>query len=105
MSYIGKVKMNNKWQELEALIQTQVEGQSAFSFDSAVTYQIQSESKYGARLCEAADTPADDTEGFVISGDKTAHFKPETGLKLYVRHVAETTCPPMLLKISTLGEE
>ena len=103
--YIGKVKLTNQWQELEALIQEQVDGQSAFSFDSSVTYQLQSESKYGARLCVSASAPADDVDGFVISGDKTAHFKPETGMKLYVRHGAETTCPPMFLKISAMGED
>jgi len=103
--YIGKVKVNNQWQQLDTLIQAQVSGQSAFSFDADTTYQLQDESKYGIRLCEAASTPADENDGFVIGGGILGHYKPATGYNLYVRQVADTTCPPLLLKISAFEED
>lgn len=102
--YIGKVKVTNEWQRLDALIKAQVSGQSAFEFDASKTYQLQAESKYGVRACETATPPANEDDGFIIDGCILGHYKPVSGQNLYVRQVADTTCPPLLLKISVLGD-
>jgi hypothetical protein len=103
--YIGKVEVTNEWQKLDALIQAQVDGQSAFTFDSAVTYQIQGEGNYGIRLCEVADAPTDPKVGLRIRGVQPAHFKVDSGYDLYVKvEDGENPARP-LLHISTIGEE
>jgi len=103
--YIGKVEVTNEWQKLETLIQEQVSGQSAFSFDSAVTYQLQGEGNYGIRLCEVADAPTDPKNGLRIRGVGTAHFKPDAGYDVYVKTEDGENPARPLLHISTIGEE
>lgn len=103
--YIGKVTVTNEWQKLDALIQAQVSGQSAFAFDAETTYQLQGEGNFGIRLCEQADKPEDtEKEGFRIRGTQPANYKPATGAYLWVK-VEEGLQPATpLLKIATLGE-
>ena len=103
--YIGKVEVNNQWQKLDALIQAQVSGQSAFAFDSAVTYQIQGDGNYGIRLCEVADAPTDPKMGLCIEGTQPAHFKVDSGYDLYVKVKDGLNSATPVLHISTIGEE
>lgn len=103
--YIGKVEVNNQWQKLDALIQAQVSGQSAFAFDGAVTYQVQGEGNYGIRLCEVADAPTDPQMGLRIEGTQPAHFKVKAGYDLYVKVEDGQSPATPLLHISTIGEE
>lgn len=114
--YIGKVLLSDEWESLEDLIQEQVSGQSAFTFDSTKTYQLQGECDHeavkevllAARLCEASDAPTDEQAGFRIVHTQCADYQPSTG-SLFVRaDLTEKTGQPdfgkMHLKISTLGE-
>lgn len=98
--YIGKVEINDTWQNLEDLIKAGVEGQSSFAFDADTTYQLQSESSFGARFCEAATAPDDKTEGFCITETQVAFYKPGND-PLWVKTKHENFG---LLKIGTLGE-
>mgnify|MGYP006873009612 CR=1 FL=1 len=115
--YIGKVLLSDEWEKLEDLIQEQVSGQSAFTFDSTKTYQLQGECDHEAlkenllatRLCEvtSASSLADD-DGFCISHNQCADYIPSTG-SVYVRvDLTEKPGQPnfgkMYLKISTMGE-
>ena len=45
MSYVGKVKVSSAWTKLEDLIQAQVDGQSAFAFDTSKTYSVQADTQ------------------------------------------------------------
>lgn len=103
--YIGNVEVTNEWQKLETLIQEQVSGQSAFSFDSAVTYQLQGEGNYGIRLCEVADAPTDPKMGLRIKGTQSAHYKVKSGCDVYVKTEDGENPARPLLHISTIGEE
>lgn len=82
--YIGKVEIKDEWEKLEDLIKAQVEGQSAFAFDSDTKYVLQSESSFGARFCEASTTPSDKNEGFCITETQSAYYKPGND-DLYVK--------------------
>ena len=114
--YIGKVLLSDEWSKLVDLIQEQVSGQSAFTFDSTKTYQLQGECFFegtkevllSARLCETSTTPAAADDGFRITHTQCAIYKPSTG-SLYVRvDLTEKPGQPdfgkMYLKISTMGE-
>ena len=102
MAYIGKVKVSKEWTTLVSLIQSQVEGQSAFSFDADTTYQLQGETDSGVRLVEMSSTPDDRREGNRIVGTQVAFYVKDTP-DLYVRAVAEYG-DQCLLKISTTGD-
>ena len=114
--YIGKVLLSNEWENLEDLIQEQVSGQSAFTFDGTKTYQLQGECFFegtkevllAARLCEASTAPSLDDDGFRILGTQCADYQPSTG-NIYTRvDLTEKPGQPnfgkMYLKISTVGE-
>lgn len=114
--YIGKVLLSNEWENLEDLIQEQVSGQSAFTFDSTKTYQLQGECDHeavkevllSARLCEASAEPTDNSAGFRIINTQCAYYQPSTG-SVYARvDLTEKPGQPnfgkMYLKISTIGE-
>lgn len=100
---IAKVEINNEWQKVDALIQTQASGQSAFAFDSNTTYQLQAEGNFGVRLCVAADTPGE-KDGVVIIGTQPAHFKVEEGKFLFAKSVGGLNSALPLLDVSTIGE-
>lgn len=101
MAYIGKVEINNSWTKLEDLIKAKIEGQSAFAFDTDKKYQIQTESDFGAHLCEVASEPTDANEGFEIEGTQTAQYQPTSGKNLYVKTSHGNFG---LLKIGVMGE-
>ena len=104
--YIGKVEVNNQWQQLDTLIQAQVSGQSSFAFDADTTYQLQGEGNNGVRLCVVASIPNDDEQvGFRIQGTQCADFKAEAGCNLYVKAEEGANPATPLLHISTLGED
>lgn len=101
MAYIGKVEINSNWTKLEDLIKAQVTGQSAFAFDADKKYQIQTESDWGAHLCEVASKPTDANEGFEIEGTQAAHYQPTDAKALYVKTSHGNYG---LLKIGVMGE-
>ena len=98
--YIGKVDINDTWQKLEDLIKAQVDGQSSFAFDSDTKYQLQAETSFGARFCEAATEPDDKNEGFCIAETQVAFYKPGSD-PLWVKTKHENFG---LLKIGELAE-
>lgn len=103
--YIGKIKVTNQWQKLETLIQQQVEGQSSFAFADDKKYQMQGESDFGIRFCNAADTPTDLDVGEVIRGTQTTQYKVEEGANVYVKTFQNNGPVSAVLHISTIGEE
>lgn len=102
MAYINKVAIKNEWQKLETLLK---EDDPTFAFASGNKYQIQCEGDFGARLCLAADVPADEKDGETIIGTQTAIYGPEDGNDLYVRcHSVMIDGVVPYIKVSQIGE-
>lgn len=104
MAYIGKVELSNSWAKVEDLIKEQVDGQSAFAFDSDSIYQVQSEATYGAQICETSAAPADGNDGERIIGSQTGVYKLEGSNYLYAKVHTLQPGVPCLLKVSKIGE-
>ena len=95
MAYVGKVSITSEWAKLEDLIKAQVDGQSAFAFDTSKTYTIQTDgpsTPFGARFCNTASTPENDDDGEYLTDTFVgALYQPESGAYLYVRTRGNTT--------------
>lgn len=84
MAYIGKIKLTTTWAKVEDLIKAQVEGQSAFAFDSTKTYSIQSHSASLVNIANVAAAPASADDGECLELHMVAKYTPDTSI-LYVR--------------------
>lgn len=102
--YIGKIKVTNSWQKLEDLVKSQVSGQSSFSFADGHIYQLQGESDFGIRLCNASTKPTDLSVGEVMRGTKTTQYEKESGADLYVK-TFENNAAECWLHLSEIGGE
>lgn len=102
--YLGKVKVTNAWQKLEDLIKGQIAGQSSFAFETGKTYQLQGESDYGIRVCNASTKPTDLSLGELIRGTQTAQYEVESGAVLYVKTFQNNEAAGWV-HISVVGEE
>lgn len=92
MAYIGKVTLTDSWAKLEDLIKAQVDGQSAFAFDTSKKYSIQVDTikennDYSAYFCNSATEPANPDDGEHLNNDLFAEYAPESGVYLYVKKV------------------
>lgn len=90
MAYIGKVTLTSTWAKLEDLIKAQVDGQSAFAFNTSKEYGIQVETPRGpyisgAYLCSVASEPAETDAGEHLEAEQYAVYGPESGYDLWVR--------------------
>ena len=90
MAYIGKITLTNEWAKLEDLIKAQVDGQSAFAFDTSKEYGIQVDTPrgpyiFGAYLCSTASEPAKTDAGEHLEAEQYAIYQPESGSDLWVR--------------------
>ncbi len=90
MAYIGKVTLTSDWEKLEDLIKAQVEGQSAFAFDTSKEYGIQTDTPrgpyiFGAYLCNSTTEPAEADDGEHLEQENFGIYKPESGVYLWVK--------------------
>ena len=90
MAYIGKVTLTNEWEKLEDLIKAQVDGQSAFAFDTSKDYGIQVDTARGpyicgAYLCNSTSEPAETDDGEHLEAEMFGEYTPESGIYLWVK--------------------
>lgn len=90
MAYIGKVTLTNEWAKLEDLIKAQVDGQSAFAFDTSKEYGIQVDTQrgpyiFGAYLCSSTSEPGALDDGEHLEQEQFAVYGPESGVYLWVK--------------------
>lgn len=90
MAYIGKVKLSSTWEKLEDLIKAQVDGQSAFAFDTSKEYGIQADTPrgpyiFGAYLCNSATEPAEADDGEHLEQENFGIYQPASGVYLWVK--------------------
>lgn len=96
MAYIGKVALTSEWEKVEDLIKAQVDGQSAFAFDTSKEYGIMTDTQrgpyiFGAYLCHSATKPANADDGEHLEQENFGVYKPASGVYLWAkkRGVAE----------------
>ena len=90
MAYIGKVTLTSSWAKLEDLIKAQVDGQSAFAFDTSKKYGIEVDTQrgpyiFGAYLCNSATEPANADDGEHLEQENFGVYQPESGAYLWVK--------------------
>lgn len=94
--YIGKIKLTDQWESVEALAAAQG---VTLTFGSS-TYQLQGEGATGVRLASASAAPTDPNDGERIANTQVALYEADSGT-LYARTEAGDTA--MWLKISELA--
>lgn len=90
MAYIGKVTLTDSWAKLEDLIKAQVDGQSAFAFDTTKKYSIQVDTvkanhDYSGYFCNSATEPSATDDGEHLDNNLFAVYEPESGVDLWVK--------------------
>lgn len=100
MAYIGKITTSSEWAKLEDLIKDQVDGQSAFAFDTSKTYNIQVETTrgqyvFGVYLCDSASEPANADDGAHLEEYQMGIYQPESGYDLWVKSRGNNTSVKM----------
>ena len=95
MAYIGKIKVTDTWESVEAMVAAQI---GSFTFGGN-TYQLQSEGPVGVRLANASTAPTDVNDGERINNTQVAFYTKDSGT-LYAR--TENGAAFVWLKISEL---
>ncbi len=90
MANIGNVVITKEWANLQDLIRAQIDGQSAFTFDSTKTYSLivdtgVSVDAMGAYYCETTTKPTEINAGNPIEPCEQVIFEFTDGVPLWVK--------------------